>query len=127
MLMSRHLTRLSRGKLVFIMLVLAKVRLYKIPSSCHLKSSNLNNNTFIIIYLSGRSVKEFVEACKAATGVEIKVDYLSRRPGDYAEVYSDPSKINRELNWTAKYTDLQQSLSIAWRWQKSHRNGYRSS
>ncbi|KAJ4798689.1 NAD(P)-binding Rossmann-fold superfamily protein [Rhynchospora pubera] len=74
-----------------------------------------------------RSVKEFVEACKKATGVEIKVEYLPRRPGDYAEVYSDPSKINRELNWTAEHTDLQESLSIAWRWQKTHRNGYGSS
>ncbi|CAL9116295.1 unnamed protein product [Musa acuminata var. zebrina] len=72
----------------------------------------------------GRSVKEFVEACKKATGVNIKVDYLERRPGDYAEVYSDPSKINHKLNWTARYTDLQESLSIAWRWQKSHPNGY---
>ncbi|KAJ6796296.1 putative UDP-arabinose 4-epimerase 3 [Iris pallida] len=72
----------------------------------------------------GRSVKEFVEACKKATGVKIKVEYLERRPGDYAEVYSDPSKINRELNWHAKYTDLQESLRVAWRWQKSHRNGY---
>lgn len=72
----------------------------------------------------GSSVKEFVEACKKATGVNIKVDYLSRRPGDYAEVYSDPSKIFKELNWTAKYTNLQQSLSVAWRWQKAHLNGY---
>ncbi|XP_060197883.1 UDP-arabinose 4-epimerase 1 [Lycium barbarum] len=75
----------------------------------------------------GRSVKEFVEACKAATGVPIKVDYLPRRPGDYAEVYSDPTKIRNELNWTAKYTDLQESLQVAWRWQKSHLNGYGSS
>ncbi|KAK4488066.1 hypothetical protein RD792_003808 [Penstemon davidsonii] len=72
----------------------------------------------------GSSVKEFVEACKKATGVNIKVDYLSRRPGDYAEVYSDPSKINNELKWKAKYTNLEESLSIAWRWQKAHRNGY---
>ncbi|XP_049384675.1 UDP-arabinose 4-epimerase 1-like isoform X1 [Solanum stenotomum] len=72
----------------------------------------------------GRSVKEFVEACKTATGVPIKVDFLPRRPGDYAEVYSDPTKIRNELNWTAKYTDLQESLQIAWRWQKSHLNGY---
>ncbi|KAL0363704.1 UNVERIFIED_CONTAM: putative UDP-arabinose 4-epimerase 3 [Sesamum calycinum] len=50
----------------------------------------------------GRSVKEFVEACKKATGVPIKVDFLPRRPGDYAEVYSDPTKIKNELNWTAK-------------------------
>ncbi|KAI3420492.1 NAD(P)-bd_dom domain-containing protein [Psidium guajava] len=75
----------------------------------------------------GRSVKEFVEACKKATGVEIKVEYLPRRPGDYAEVYSDPTKVKRELNWTAKYTDLQESLGVAWRWQKSHRNGYGTS
>ncbi|XWS17978.1 hypothetical protein CRYUN_Cryun32bG0003000 [Craigia yunnanensis] len=75
----------------------------------------------------GRSVKEFVEACKKATGVEIKVDYLPRRPGDYAEVFSDPSKIRRELNWTAQYTDLQESLQIAWTWQKVHRDGYGAS
>ncbi|XP_061962746.1 UDP-arabinose 4-epimerase 1-like [Populus nigra] len=74
----------------------------------------------------GRSVNEFVHACKKATGVDIKVDYLPRRPGDYAEVFSDPSKINRELNWTAQYTDLQKSLQVAWRWQKSHQNGYGS-
>ncbi|CAK9179052.1 unnamed protein product [Ilex paraguariensis] len=72
----------------------------------------------------GRSVKEFVEACKKATGKNIKVDFLPRRPGDYAEVYSDPTKIWRELNWTAQYTNLQDSLQTAWRWQKSHFNGY---
>ncbi|KAJ1297530.1 hypothetical protein BS78_01G383200 [Paspalum vaginatum] len=72
----------------------------------------------------GRSVNEFVAACKKATGVDIKIEYLSRRPGDYAEVYSDPTKINKELNWTAQYTDLKESLSVAWRWQKSHPHGY---
>ncbi|KAF0892564.1 hypothetical protein E2562_016861 [Oryza meyeriana var. granulata] len=74
----------------------------------------------------GRSVKEFVEACKKATGASIKVDFLTRRPGDYAEVYSDPSKIHDELNWTARYTDLRESLSTAWKWQKAHPNGYGS-
>nr|XP_017236745.1 PREDICTED: UDP-arabinose 4-epimerase 1 isoform X2 [Daucus carota subsp. sativus] len=74
----------------------------------------------------GRSVKEFVEACKKATGVTIKVDFLDRRPGDYAEVLADPTKILRELNWTAQYTNLQESLQVAWRWQKSHLNGYNS-
>ncbi|KAK1375672.1 UDP-arabinose 4-epimerase 1 [Heracleum sosnowskyi] len=74
----------------------------------------------------GRSVKEFVEACKKATGVTIKVDFLDRRPGDYAEVLADPTKILRELNWTAQYTNLQESLQVAWRWQKSHLDGYNS-
>ncbi|KAK9265933.1 hypothetical protein L1049_010138 [Liquidambar formosana] len=72
----------------------------------------------------GRSVKEFVEACKKATGLDIKVEYLSLWPCDYAEVYSHPTKFRIELNWTAKHTDHQESLQTAWRWQKSHRNGY---
>ncbi|CAN8313721.1 unnamed protein product [Cochlearia groenlandica] len=72
----------------------------------------------------GSSVKEFVEACKKATGVEIKIEYLPRRAGDYAEVYSDPSKIRKELNWTAKHTNLKESLETAWKWQKLHRDGY---
>ncbi|XP_042068057.1 UDP-arabinose 4-epimerase 1-like isoform X2 [Salvia splendens] len=72
----------------------------------------------------GSSVNEFVAACKRATGVNIKVDYLSRRPGDYAEVYTDPSKIWNELGWKAKYTNLEDSLSTAWRWHKAHTNGY---
>ncbi|PWA62630.1 NAD-dependent epimerase/dehydratase [Artemisia annua] len=71
-----------------------------------------------------RSVNEFVKACKKATGVNIKVDLLPCRLGDYAEVFSDPSKILRELNWSAQYTDLENSLRIAWRWQKLHLNGY---
>ncbi|XP_051218887.1 probable UDP-arabinose 4-epimerase 2 [Lolium perenne] len=74
----------------------------------------------------GRSVKEFVEACKAATGAPIKVEYLDRRPGDYAEVYSNPSKIRDELNWTAKRTDLRESLATAWKWQQTHPGGYGS-
>ncbi|PIN17460.1 UDP-arabinose 4-epimerase [Handroanthus impetiginosus] len=72
----------------------------------------------------GSSVKEFVEACKRATGMNIEVEYLDRRPGDYAEVYSNPSKIWNELNWKAKYTNLEESLAVAWRWQKAHRDGY---
>lgn len=69
-------------------------------------------------------MKEFVDACKKATGVNIKVDFLPRRPGDYAEVYSDPAKIRRELNWTAQHTDLQKSIQVAWKWQKSRPDGY---
>ncbi|KAG2318461.1 hypothetical protein Bca52824_011674 [Brassica carinata] len=75
----------------------------------------------------GRSVKEFVEACKKATGVDIQVDFLPRRPGDYAEVYSDPAKILRDLNWSARFTNLQESLEVAWKWQKTHPHGYASS
>lgn len=74
----------------------------------------------------GKSVKEFVDACKAATGVNVTVTYLDRRPGDYAEVWSDPKKINDELNWSAKYVDLTEALAMSWKWQQAHPHGYRS-
>ncbi|KAI5079886.1 hypothetical protein GOP47_0005812 [Adiantum capillus-veneris] len=74
----------------------------------------------------GKSVKEFVDACKAATGINVTVSYLERRPGDYAEVWSDPTKIFRELNWNAKYVDLTETLAMSWRWRQGHPNGYRS-
>uniref|UniRef100_A0A0E0LGZ9 NAD-dependent epimerase/dehydratase domain-containing protein n=1 Tax=Oryza punctata TaxID=4537 RepID=A0A0E0LGZ9_ORYPU len=94
----------------------------------HVKALNKAERGKVGIYNvgtgKGRSVKEFVEACKKATGVDIKVDYFPRRPGDYAEVYSDPAKINGELNWTAQHTDLLESLRVAWTWQKKHRSGY---
>ncbi|XP_024368851.1 probable UDP-arabinose 4-epimerase 2 [Physcomitrium patens] len=72
----------------------------------------------------GVSVKQFVEACKAATGVNVTVKYMDRRPGDYAEVYSDPTKIKNELNWTARHTDLTKTLRVAWKWRKAHPKGY---
>ncbi|MCO5591275.1 hypothetical protein L7F22_045256 [Adiantum nelumboides] len=75
----------------------------------------------------GKSVKEFVDACKAATGINVTVTYLDRRPGDYAEVWSDPTKIFKELNWSAKYVDLMETLAISWKWQQAHPNGYGSS
>jgi hypothetical protein len=51
-------------------------------------------------------VKEFVDACIKVTGADIKVEYGPRRTGDYAEVFSDPSKIKREL--------VSHILRIAW-------------
>lgn len=98
-----------------------------IPSFHRNRLNQTRPNPYFLLFLTGRSVKEFVEACKKATGASIKVDYLPRRPGDYAEVFSDPSKILRELNWSAQYTDLEKSLRVAWRWQKLHRNGYNPS
>ncbi|KXZ47499.1 hypothetical protein GPECTOR_35g937 [Gonium pectorale] len=73
----------------------------------------------------GVSVKQFVEACRAVTGVDIKVVYQAEaRPGDYAAVWSDVSKINRELGWRANYTNVEEGLRHAWQWRLQHPEGY---
>ena len=70
----------------------------------------------------GVSVREFVEGCKRVTGAPIKVrEQRESRPGDYAEVYADVTKIREELGWTARYTDLEESMGHAWAWRKAHK------
>ena len=73
----------------------------------------------------GVSVREFVEACKRVTKVEIKVvEQAEKRKGDYAQVYTNVDKIERELGWKAKYTDLEESLGHAWKWRIKNPHGY---
>lgn len=68
----------------------------------------------------GVSMREFVEACKTVTGKDIRIIYQEEpRPGDYAEVYANVDKIRRDVGWEAKYTNLEESLSHAWKFRKS--------
>ncbi len=72
----------------------------------------------------GRSVKEVVDAAKRVTGVDFKVVLGPRRAGDPPQLYANADKIKRELGWQAKQTDLDATVASAWRWFKSHPNGY---
>lgn len=72
---------------------------------------------------SGYSVKEIIEACKKITQCPIPVVHEARRPGDPAALYSDSSKIKKELGWKPKY-NLDKIIETAWKWHKNHPNGY---
>jgi len=71
----------------------------------------------------GYSVREFVKACKAATGVNMKVVEGPRRPGDAAQIFANPSKIKAAINWEPQHTDLTAALTNSWSWFKSHPKG----
>lgn len=69
----------------------------------------------------GYSVREVVEICRRVTGRKIPVQECSRRPGDPAILVADPSRAQRELGWTPKFTDLEPIVKTAWVWlQKLH-------
>jgi UDP-glucose 4-epimerase len=72
----------------------------------------------------GYSVREVIEACRRVTGIKFKEVEGSRREGDPPSLYADPAKLNRELKWKAKYTDLNEIIESAWRWRKAHPTGY---
>lgn len=67
----------------------------------------------------GYSVREFVDACRNVTGVDIKIVEGPRREGDPATVFADTSKVRQDLNWEPQYTNLRESLMHAWKWSQS--------
>ena len=71
----------------------------------------------------GYSVLEVIAAFEKACGKHIDREFTLRRPGDIAEVYADPSKALRELDWKAEY-GIDEMCDDLWRWQSSNPNGY---
>lgn len=51
---------------------------------------------------NGYSVLEIVENFSKVNGVEVNYKIVSRRPGDIAECYADPSYAKEKLDWTAE-------------------------
>jgi len=72
----------------------------------------------------GYSVKEVVESAKRVTGLEIPIEYGARRPGDPAILYADSRKIQTELGWSPRYTEIDDIVASAWRWFERHPEGY---
>jgi len=72
----------------------------------------------------GYSNKEIVEMIKKVSGLDFKVDYLPRRPGDASTLIADPSKLKKEFGWEPKHSDLETIIKSAFAWHSSHKNGY---
>ena len=47
----------------------------------------------------GTSVFEMINAFEKASNEDLPYEVTDRRPGDLAEIYADPSKAEKELNW----------------------------
>jgi UDP-glucose 4-epimerase len=75
----------------------------------------------------GHSVQEIVNAARAVVGCPFDVELGPRRAGDPPILFSDPSKIQRELGWKARRTDLAQTIATVWRWLSVHPQRYSSS
>lgn len=75
----------------------------------------------------GYSVKEILDASEKATGKRIPTVYGDRREGDPARLYADSEKVQKELGWKPRHTDVEEVIASAWRWHTSHPNGYEKS
>ena len=73
---------------------------------------------------AGASVMEVIDACRRETGHAIPHKVAPRRPGDPAELVADASLARKTLDWTPKNVGIEPIVKSAWRWHKSHPNGY---
>jgi len=73
----------------------------------------------------GYSVLDMVKAFEKASGKKVPYKIVSRRPGDIAKCYADPSYAKEVLNWEAQY-NIDEMCQDSWGWQKSNPNGYNS-
>ncbi|GAB4565557.1 MAG: UDP-glucose 4-epimerase GalE [Haliangiales bacterium] len=73
---------------------------------------------------NGFSVREVIEAARAVTGHPIPATVGPRRPGAPATLVAASDRIQRELGWQPRYTDMHAIIDTAWRWHQAHPDGY---
>ncbi|MGZ8264728.1 MAG: UDP-glucose 4-epimerase GalE [Burkholderiales bacterium] len=65
----------------------------------------------------GFSVQEVIDSAKRVTGRDFEVMTEGRRPGDTAQLVSNPSLANQVLGWKARFVDLDTIVTHNWQWQ----------
>ncbi len=94
----------------------------------HLKAlDKLTTNPGVVTYNLGTgrgySVLEMIAAFENASGRQIPYEVVTRRPGDIAESYADPTKAQAELGWRAS-RGIEEMCADTWRWQSMNPRGY---
>ncbi|MGB4813102.1 MAG: UDP-glucose 4-epimerase GalE [Methylophilaceae bacterium] len=74
----------------------------------------------------GCSVLELVKAFEQASGKAVKYRLVSRRAGDVATCYADPSLAKQLFGWHANL-GIDAMCRDAWRWQSNNPQGYPNS
>lgn len=72
---------------------------------------------------TGYSVLEMVNAFSRVSGVDVPYQFVTRRSGDVAACYADPSYAKEVLGWEA-HKSLEDMCADTWRWQSQNPNGY---
>jgi UDP-arabinose 4-epimerase len=70
---------------------------------------------------TGSSIEEVIAHAGEITGRPIATRNEARRPGDPPILVADSSRAKAELNWTPKYSDLDNLILTAWKWMTERR------
>jgi len=72
----------------------------------------------------GYSVREVIDIAREVTGVDFPAVETERRPGDADRLVASSGRIQADLDWKPRYTDLREIIASAWAWHTAHPNGY---
>jgi UDP-glucose 4-epimerase len=72
----------------------------------------------------GCSVREVIRTAEEVTGKSVPVQEGPRRAGDPPVLVAAAEKVQRELGWRPRYTDLRAIVETAWNWHRRHPRGY---
>ena len=72
----------------------------------------------------GTTVLELIKKFEDVYGQAIKYKYLSRRDGDIAASWADPSKAFKKMDWQPE-KNIKQICEDTWRWHKLNPAGYK--
>jgi UDP-glucose 4-epimerase len=70
------------------------------------------------------SVKQLIDVVETVTGKHIDTKESPRREGDPAVLCASPRRLTETFGWKPAASDLRQIVESAWRWKRSHPNGY---
>ncbi len=71
----------------------------------------------------GVSVLQLLNTFEKINGIKVNYEIESRRQGDVAVCFADPSKIYKELGWSAEF-GVEEMCQDAWNWKKSNPEGF---
>ena len=83
----------------------------------HLRSGG-GQATFNCGYGRGFSVLDVIETVKRVSGVDFKVDFAGRRPGDPARIVAASDRIRAALKWQPQFDDLPTIVTHALAWER---------
>jgi UDP-glucose 4-epimerase len=65
---------------------------------------------------TGHSNQEIINAVEKVSGKKLQVEKADRRPGDADVLVADASRIQKELGFKPKYSDIETIVKTAWDW-----------
>ncbi|MBO0911120.1 MAG: UDP-glucose 4-epimerase GalE [Acidobacteria bacterium] len=99
-------------------------------ASAHLRALNSGAPAGFSAYNIGtgksHSVREVVASVERVTGKSVEVRLRGRRAGDPAVLCASPAKLERELAWQPRASELDSIVQSAWEWKLKHPEGHRS-